>query len=268
MLRDCFVWGKWLGLLGAVWCLPAQAGNDECLNAQGKSAWQAYEQGVVLLQDKSPAQAYPLFEQAAGQKHPMAQYNLGLMSERGDGTRQDYAAAMKWYQAAATASGVCQMVSPGAQLRIGQLYAGGLGVTKDYRQALAWYSKAAAQGDAGAENNIGNLYREGGYGLTKDERQAATWFRRGAEHGNPQAQSNLGMMYAFGRGGLAEDDQAAFSWFSKSARQGYPVAQHALGVMYYKGTGVTRDLKESRFWLTKAAEQGNPEAKKFLSKNF
>ncbi|MDD5376052.1 tetratricopeptide repeat protein, partial [Acidithiobacillus sp.] len=56
------------------------------------------------------------------------------------------------------------------------------------------YRKAAAQGDAGAENNLGVAYNYGN-GVDKNFSRAVYWYRKAADQGNPSAQTNLGVAY-------------------------------------------------------------------------
>uniref|UniRef100_UPI002593A415 tetratricopeptide repeat protein n=1 Tax=uncultured Psychrobacter sp. TaxID=259303 RepID=UPI002593A415 len=73
-----------------------------------------------------------------------AQYNIGLMYDKGEGVRQDYAKAVEWYTKAANQD------VPVAQYNLGLMYNKGEGVRQDYAKALEWYIKAANQGDARA----------------------------------------------------------------------------------------------------------------------
>jgi len=41
------------------------------------------------------------------------------------------------------------------------MYLTGRGVQQDYSAAALWFLKAAAQGYAGAQSNLGTLYRDG-----------------------------------------------------------------------------------------------------------
>jgi len=69
-----------------------------------------------------------------------AQYNLGVMYEKGFGVPQDYAEAIKWYRKA-EAQGFAL-----AQYNLGVMYEKGFGVPQDYAEAIKWYRKAEAQG--------------------------------------------------------------------------------------------------------------------------
>ena len=94
---------------------------------------------------------------------------------------------------------------------------------KDYPEALRWYRKAAEQGDARAQYNLGNMYRNG-RGVKQDNHEAMRWYRKAAEQGEALAQSNLGVMYAEGRG-VKRDDREAVRWYRKAAEQGHASAQ-------------------------------------------
>lgn len=52
----------------------------------------------------------------------------------------------------------------------------------------------------------------------------------------------------------------AFPELLHAARAGNPRAQYAVGYMYYHGMGVQRDPGMARYWINKAAKQGNQSA--------
>jgi len=70
------------------------------------------------------------------------------------------------------------------------MYLEGQGVAQDYAQTVFWYLKAAEQGNAYAQNNLGEMYRKG-LGVAKDEAQALDWFRKAAAQGDTDAQKAL-----------------------------------------------------------------------------
>lgn len=88
--------------------------------------------------------AVELFRRAAGQKNADAMASLAVMYARGRGVEQDYAAAMRYYQAAA------RFGNAHALQGLGVLYANGQGVGQDMHEALAYWLVAAAAGDASA----------------------------------------------------------------------------------------------------------------------
>ncbi len=84
---------------------------------------------------------------AAAQGDARAQYNLGVMYDKGQGVRQDYAEAVKWYRMAA------EQGNANAQNNLGVMYHMAWGVPQDYVQAHLWYNLAAAQGTDQARKN-------------------------------------------------------------------------------------------------------------------
>lgn len=54
-------------------------------------------------------------------------------------------------------------------------------------------------------------------------------------------------------------------WWQKVAEQGYAYAQYNLGIMYQYGQGVEQSNEKAVEWYRKAADQGDPDAKKKLS---
>jgi len=179
----------------------------------------------------------------------MAQFNLGLVHEKGRGVTQDYAEAAKWYRQAAE-----QGFAP-AQNNLGNLYAQGFGVAKDSAEAFKWHLKAAERGHAPAQANVALDY-EKGLGTAKDQAQAVEWYRKAAGQGHAQAQTRLGLAYQNGRG-VDQDYAQAVEWYRKAADQGHALAQNNLAVMYARGWGVTKDNEQSLKWLRMAAEQGD-----------
>jgi hypothetical protein len=150
-----------------------------------------------------------------------------------------------------------------AQERLGEMYSYGQGgIAKDETLAVSWFRKAAEQGNAAAQNSLGVAYLTGQGGLAKDEAQAVSWYRKAAEQENEYAQSNLGAMYVGGIGGLPVDHAQAVSWWRKAAAQGNAYSQYLLGMAYEYGEGgLAKDDFQAVSWYQKAADQGYAPAK-------
>jgi TPR repeat protein len=99
------------------------------------------------------------------------------MYDNGEGVKQDYAEAVKWYRKAA------EQGEASAQFYLGLMYAKGQGVKQDYAEAVKWYRKAAEQGEAIAQFNLGVKYHRG-EGLTKNLLAAYAWYTIAAANGN------------------------------------------------------------------------------------
>ena len=88
--------------------------------------WGAY--GIALREWR------PLAEQG----NAIAQYNLGIMYNEGQGVPQDYAEAVGWYRKAAEKGYAT------AQHKLGVMYGKGLGVPQDEAQAYMWFKLASS----------------------------------------------------------------------------------------------------------------------------
>ena len=81
-----------------------------------------------------------------------------------------------------------------------------------WRNAVALWRKAADQGDADAQNALGEAYKHG-RGVPQDDAQAVALWRKAADQGNASAQNNLGEAFAKGQG-VPQDYVRAHMWFS------------------------------------------------------
>jgi TPR repeat protein len=191
-----------------------------------------YKLGQGVPQNYTEAMKW--YRLAADQGNAGAQSNLGNMYEFGQGVPQNYAEAMKWYRLAADQG------NADAQNNLGNMYAFGQyefgektfttkdrmnnqGVPQNYaeamNEAMKWYGLAADQGDAAAQNNLGNMYKLG-QGVPQNYAEAMKWYRLAADQGRALAQFNLGLMYAQGQG-VPQNYVNAHMWFSLAAAQHY-----------------------------------------------
>jgi len=75
-------------------------------------------------------------------------YMLGIMFEKGEGVKTDYAEAAAWYLKAADKG------DPAAQYRLGRLYERGQGVEENRDEALKLYRKSSRQGYQNAKQAL------------------------------------------------------------------------------------------------------------------
>ena len=127
--------------------------------------------------DQPTPQEIAKWKTAAKQGNAPAQFNIGLLHATGQGLRQDYGEAMKWYKLAA------EQGNAGAQLNIGNMYAIGQGIEQDYEEAMKWYKLAADKGNAIAQHNVGLMYATG-QGASQDYGEAMKWYKLAAEQGD------------------------------------------------------------------------------------
>ena len=131
-------------------------------------AWAGFDEAAAAYRRGDYATAIRELRPLAKQGDAKAQFNLGVVYERGQGVPQDYAEAVKWYRKAA------EQGHDYAQNNLGTMYKFGLGVPQDYAKAVKWYRKAAEQGHADAQYNLGVMYGKG-QGVPQDYVQAHMW---------------------------------------------------------------------------------------------
>jgi len=93
-------------------------------------------------------------------------------------------------------------------------------------QTLATWQAAAQQGNASAQDSLGEYYFQ-----TKDYDSAHRWYAKAADQGDATAQYNMGVIYAFGHG-VSKDQAKAISWYRKAGEQGDADAQFIVGSAY------------------------------------
>lgn len=118
-----------------------------------------------------------------------AQYNMGVIYDRGYGVERDYAKARHWYEKAAA-----QDYAKAAH-NLGVMYQQGHGVAVNSKKAARWFKKAAELGEPAAANNLSVMYARG-EGVPQDMDRAVTWAARAARAGNESAIANLPLIDA------------------------------------------------------------------------
>ena len=103
----------------------------------------------------------------------------------------------------------------------------------DYETALKEWRPFAKQGNANAQFNLGQMYRNG-YGVPQDYKTAVKWYTLSAEQGFVEAQANLGVMYALGRG-VIEDKVYAHMWGNISNSNGYEGGKKLMDYLLEQG---------------------------------
>lgn len=143
-----------------------------------------------------------------------------------------------------------------AQDFLGNIYVEGIHVSLNYAKAHEYFLNAANQGYSPAQYDLGTMYMKG-QGEEQDFTKAKEWYEKASLQGNADAQKSLGDLYENGRG-VAQDYKKAAELYAKAAEQGQPYAQYRLGFFYLSGKGVPRDNARALELLTKSADQGNP----------
>ncbi len=125
----------------------------------------SFEDAVAAYRTADYAAALRIYRSMADQGLAIAQFNVGLMYDKGQGVSKDEVQAMKWYRLAADQG------RSDAQYQLGHLCY----KQNNYAEAAKWFHLAADQGRADAQSNLGAMYAEG-EGVPQDLVQALMWF--------------------------------------------------------------------------------------------
>jgi TPR repeat protein len=209
-----------------------------------------YEVALAAIRRGDYTNAQRLLRPMADRGYAIAQFQLGVMAAKGQGTTKSNAEAVRFYRLAADRD------NSDAQQNLGVMYAAGRGVPQNYGEAAKWHRLAAEKGDALAQNSLGLIYANG-RGVMQNDAEAIRWYRLAADQGNDNAQYNLGSMYRQGRG-VPLDYAAAAKWFRLAADKGNTAAQDRLGLLYALGQGVPPSHAEAAKWFSLAANHEDP----------
>jgi len=110
-----------------------------------------YLKGLGIEQNSVRARKW--LSWSAERNHDKAITRLGILSYKGEGGTEDYAAALGLFKRVKNNNVL-------AQYYLGEMYANGKGVAKNYRTAINWYEKAARGGFGRARGKIINMQEE------------------------------------------------------------------------------------------------------------
>jgi hypothetical protein len=133
--------------------------------------------GQQAMKNRDYAAALHEFLPLANAGDAIAQFNLGMMYDAGQGVAQDYAEAARWYRKAADQEYAT------AQVNLGNLYSHGQGVPQDYTEAARWYRRAAEHGNADAQYELGMVYANG-QSVKRDYIEAYMWLNLASSRTN------------------------------------------------------------------------------------
>jgi len=155
------------------------AGIVLALNLTTPAPADSLENAVEAYRRADYATALRLYRPLAEQGLAIAQFNVGLMHDVGQGVPQNSREASKWYRLAADQG------RPDAQYQLGHLHY----KQDDYTEAAKWFRLAAEQGRADAQSSLGAMYAEGEAG-PQDLVQALKWFILAAAQNHKEATEN------------------------------------------------------------------------------
>lgn len=136
------------------------------------------------VKENQPDKEFKALLELANRGNVTGQFNLGVRYANGDGTKQDFAKAMYWYEQAA------KKRHAGASFNLGNMYYKGLGVTADEKKAFGYWYNAALENDLDAITQVGEAFYYG-IGTSKNEYSANSYTEQAAKKGHPRAIENL-----------------------------------------------------------------------------
>ena len=132
-----------------------------------------FQEGLDAIHETNYEVALKKLLPLAARGHSAAQYNLGVMSEWGNGVPKDYAEALKWYKLSAEGS------HKDAQNNLGAMYSKGEGVEQSFVEAFKWFVISSENGSEAGRKNIDILEkRMTSEQITKARTLARKWVKR------------------------------------------------------------------------------------------
>lgn len=209
------------------------------------------QEGMEALGRGDYAAALKEFRTAADAGEDAAEYNLGLMYEKGLGVEQDHAAALRWYR-----RGVQKGYAP-SWYSLGLMYLNGNGVEQNPEEAKELLRKAAGKGYAPAQFTLGTIHERA------DESDAAKkWYRDAADLRFAPAMMRLGLMDLArmqDEPGNRDLLQSAYTWLTLALlhgldAQGFATINQARErlVLTMSAPEVIAATRSARDWLLKS----------------
>ncbi|MEN8370039.1 tetratricopeptide repeat protein [Acinetobacter bereziniae] len=227
-------------------------------------------------------------QQKAALNQKQALFDLGYLTQTGQGVKQDLPKAIELYKKASA------LGHRSANHNLGLIYFYGKGVKQDYLESAKWFKIAAERDVTDAQRNLLKLYYrhliprdekyieqllkqlankgndEDIYALAQyyyfereDIASAEPYYLILAEKGNTKVFNRLGSIYFKGDGDKRNYAEA-YKWFKKSAENGDRDGQYLTGMMLMGNFGISEDKQTAIYWLKAAAKQGQTKASEYL----
>ena len=232
----------------AVKFLKTAANLGHPMAANDYGLWLIKKEDKILRLDE----ARKYFAIAANNSITEAQYQLATILLNPKFEKPDFEQALELYEAAAKAG------DERSQMFLGHYYSQ-LDKGRDQRElAHDYFALAAAQGNAEAQFNLGNILLFG-LGVPIDSDNGFLNMKIAAEQGYVDAQHNLAGLYFVGKG-VDQSPEAALLWYEKAASQDFSASYFPLGTIYRQGLGTTPDLAKTVKFYGAAAAAGDVDA--------
>jgi len=203
--------------------------------------------------------AFRLFAEAADQKYPKAESELGWGYLHGRGTRKDPVKAYGWFHKASLSGELSGKVG------VGLSYLRGSGVAKDEKKAAQILEETAGMGDSRGLVYFGECLLNG-QGVEKDVNQGVILIRRASET-SALGKAILGSLYQSGTG-VAKDPPVAFENYQEAAYRGSTTGMVLLANAYWNGIGTVVDHRKAVEWYRIGSDYGSAACRGLLGRAY
>ena len=170
------------------------------------------ERGIYELNRGEFHAAIEQFRPLVAEGYAPAQYQMGVVHQKGYGVPKDGMKALALFELAAK-----QNYSD-AQFELALIYNEGKLVKQDMKKAYSLTHKAAKKGLASAQFNLAVMISNG-TGVEKDYFKASRWYQSAADQNYALAQYNLALLYSEGKG-VEKSTEMSLDWNTIAAWNG------------------------------------------------
>lgn len=177
------------------------------------------ELGIYELNRGEFHAAIEQFRPLVAEGYAPAQYQMGVVYQKGYGVPKDGMKALALFELAAN-----QKYSD-AQFELALIYSEGKLVNQDLKKAFTLTHEAAKKGLASAQYNLAVMLANG-TGVAQDDFKASRWYQNAADQNYALAQYNLALLYSEGKG-VEKSTEMSLVWNTIAAWNGYADANNS-----------------------------------------
>ncbi len=166
---------------------------------------------ILMMGTDAKGDSFTAINERARKGDAKAQYQLGVIYEKGEDQEQNFYKAVRWHRKAA------KQGHAKAQAHLGELLAIGQGVGEvNYKEAIKWMQMAADQGQGMAQIFLATIYSEGaGISIPKNYVKGYMWLNiadASGENVNNRDITNLKKKMTAAQ--IAESERNIKSWLA------------------------------------------------------
>lgn len=189
-------------------------------------------------------------EQLAIAGDSTAQFHMGKFYGEGHGVPEDFAAAARWYELAAS-QGEFRAAQNLANLKLA-----GKGIPQDVDGAIALYEKGIAAGDPAGAETLAYFFLADGF---KDTERAFGYLKKAYALGSLLAGTRLGRLL-YNEANSAQQREEAKALLTSLVEQDFIPAAKSLAYIYASGNRFDRNYEAAKALQLKVLESGQQEA--------